>query len=261
MRVEERQSRVLELLEQGGALRVDQLAERFGVTQVTVRKDLTVLEERGLLQRTHGGAVHAPRALYNPSFREKSHLHRHEKQAIARAAATVIEEGDTILLDAGSTILELARLLKRRFRSLYVLTNSLPVTLELAETRFEVLLPGGNLRARSLALIGPVTEQILEVYHADKAFLGATGVALGHGYSTPNPLGARTKRAMLKASSQAYVLADSSKLGHPTLARFARLEEVHQLFTSAKAPSEFLEGLTRKGCAYTAVELEEVQDD
>jgi DeoR/GlpR family transcriptional regulator of sugar metabolism len=247
VRAEERRSRIIELLEREGLVQVEALAQRFGVSLVTIRKDLAELEEQGLLQRTHGGAVHTRKSLFNPSFREKLYLRHQAKQAIAQAALEYLEEGDTLILNAGTTTLFLAQLLKRRFRSLYILTNSIPIALELAETKFDIFLLGGQMRHHSMALIGPATVQILGNYHADKALLGATGVSLVRGYTTPNPLEAETKRAMLQAADRAIALVDSSKLGQSTLASFARLEEVSLLITDDEAPSGVLGDLQARG--------------
>jgi len=249
VRAEERRRLIIELLEREGEVAVDALAQRFGVSQVTIRKDLHELEERGILHRTHGGAIPVHKSLFNPSFYEKLNFKRQEKQAIAWAALELIQEGDSIILDAGSTTLALARLLRHRFRRLYVITNSMPVALELSKSGFDVLLTGGQMRHHSLALIGPAAVDMLRHYHVDKAFLGATGVD-DQGYSTPNPIEAQTKRALLQAASVAYVLADSSKLGQPTLARFAALEEVALLITDAAAPADFLSRLDARGLRY-----------
>ncbi|WP_027891013.1 DeoR/GlpR family DNA-binding transcription regulator [Calidithermus chliarophilus] len=256
MKTEDRRRKIIELLEQKGSVLVEELAAEFGVSQVTVRKDLSELEERGLLHRTHGGATFAHKSLFNPSFREKLHLQQAEKQAIARAALEHIEEGDSLILDAGTTSLTLARLIKHRFRSLYVITNSVPIALELAETRWDVLLTGGQVRHHSMALIGPATVRALEVYHADKAFVCATGVSVHKGYSTPNPYEAQTKQAMIRSVDTVYALVDSSKLGRATLASFAALEEVHLLITDPAAPRDFLQHLERQGLGYRLAELE-----
>ncbi|RIH85485.1 Glucitol operon repressor [Meiothermus luteus] len=256
MRSEERRSKIIELLEQKGSVLVEDLAATFGVSQVTIRKDLSELEARGLLHRTHGGATYTHKSLFNPSFREKIHLQQAEKQAIAKAALEHIEEGDTLILDAGSTTLTLVRLMKRHFRSLYIITNSIPIVSELVDTRFELLLTGGQVRHHSMALIGPAAVRTLEVYHADKAFMCATGVSLQKGYTTPNPYEAETKQAMLRAADTAFALVDSSKLGRATLASFAALEEIDLLITDEGAPKDFLQHLERQGLKYRIAELE-----
>lgn len=249
MKSEHRRSKIIELLEHKGSVLVDDLAQEFAVSQVTIRKDLSELEERGLLHRTHGGATYAHKSLFNPSFREKINLQRAEKQAIAQTALEYIEEGDSLILDAGTTTFTLARLLKPHFRSLYIITNSVPIASELAETRWEVLLTGGQVRQHSMALIGPATVRTLEVYHADKAFMCATGVGQA-GYSTPNPYEAQTKAAMIRAVDSVYALVDSSKLGRATLASFAALSDVHLLITDKGAPKAFLKQMERQGLAF-----------
>ncbi|PZA06866.1 MULTISPECIES: DeoR/GlpR family DNA-binding transcription regulator [unclassified Meiothermus] len=256
MKTEDRRSKIIELLERKGSVQVDELVGLFGVSHVTIRKDLTELEGRGLLHRTHGGATAAHKSLFNPSFREKIHLQQAEKQAIAQAALEYIEEGDTLVLDAGTTTLVLAQLMKRRFRSLYVITNSVPIALELSETRWDLLLLGGQVRHHSMALIGPAAVRTLEVYHADKAFMSATGVTAVKGYTTPNPYEAQTKQAMIRSVDTAYALVDSSKLGRATLASFAALEEIDLLITDEGAPKDFLQHLERQGLKYQAAELE-----
>ncbi len=256
MKAEERRSRIIELLEARGTVLVDELVHQFAVSHVTARKDLSELEERGLLHRTHGGATYAHKSLYNPSFREKIHLQKTEKQSIARLALEYIEEGDSVILDAGSTTLALAQLMKPRLRSVYVITNSIPIALELSDTRWEILLTGGQMRHHSMALIGPAAVRSLETYHADKAFMSATGVSLAKGYTTPNPYEAETKQAMVRAVDRVYALVDSSKLGRATLASFARVDEADLLLTDANAPQEFLRDLEKQGLSYRLAELE-----
>jgi DeoR family transcriptional regulator, fructose operon transcriptional repressor len=246
MTTEQRRTRIIELLEQHGSVQVETLSQQFAVSLVTIRKDLSELEARGLLHRTHGGATWAHRSLFNPSFREKVHLQQLEKQAIARAALEFIEEGDSLILDAGSTTQTLARAMKKRFRHLHVITNSVPIALELAETTWEILLLGGTVRHHSMALIGPATVRALERYHADKAFLSATGVSVERGYTTPNDIEAQTKHAMLEAAETSVAIVDSSKLGRATLASFAALEDVGRLVTDWNVSSELLEVFARR---------------
>ena len=250
MRTEERRTAILGLLERQSTVQVEELSRQFEVSLVTIRKDLTDLESRGLLRRTHGGATPAHKSLWNPSFREKLHLHDANKDAIAHSALAHIEDGDTLILDAGSTTLQLARKLRGRFQSLFVLTNSMPIALELSDTPFEVLVLGGQMRHHSMALIGPASAFVLEAYHADKAFIGATGVSLAQGYTTPNPFEAQTKSAMVRASNRVFALVDSSKLGRATLASFAPLEDVEMLITDADAPPDFLRGLEARRLAF-----------
>ncbi len=248
----ERRRAILDLLEAQGEKTVEELARLFGVSQVTIRNDLASLEARGLVQRTYGGAAPSRKVLFNPSFEEKWRHRLEAKQAIAWKAQDLVQEGDALILDAGSTTLALARLLKQRFHKLFILTNSIPVAMELQGSGLEVLVLGGVMRHHSLALIGPATVRTLAWYRADKAFLGATGVD-ERGYSTPNPLEAETKRAMMEAAGRAYVLADSSKLGRPTLARFADLREA-VLITDWEADPKVLARLRGAGASIEVAE-------
>ena len=245
-----RRTQIIDLLERHGNVRVEDLSEQFQVSLVTIRKDLTELESRGLLQRTHGGAVFTQKSRFNPSFQEKLHLQSSDKTAIANAALEFVQEGDAIILDAGSTTLALAQAMKGKFESLFVLTNSVPIALELIGMPWEVVLLGGNVRHHSLALIGPSTVGLLEQYHVDKVFLGTTGASLERGYSTPNPLEAQTKRAMILAAKERFVLADASKLGHATLSSFAKLDEIDLLITAGTIPEDFMAGLNAQARAF-----------
>ena len=251
MTTEQRRSKIIELLEGRGSVQVEALSSQFAVSLVTIRKDLSELEGRGLLHRTHGGATWAHRSLFNPSFREKVYLQQAEKQAIARVAVELIEEGDSLILDAGSTTQTLARAMKKRFRNLFILTNSTPIALELSETGWEILLLGGQVRHHSMALIGPATVRALETYHVDKAFMCATGVSVQHGYTTPNDLEAQTKRAMIAAAETVIAVVDSSKLGRTTLSSFAGVAEVGQLITDWNADPRLLEVFHQRKLAVT----------
>jgi DeoR family transcriptional regulator, fructose operon transcriptional repressor len=246
MRAEERRSKIIGLLEQQSSVLVDDLTKLFAISAVSIRKDLAELEERGVLHRTHGGATYAHKSLFNPSFGEKINLQQAQKEAIAHAALEFIEDGDSIILGAGSTVLMLARLMKKRFRSLYIITNSIPVALELADTTWEILLVGGQIRQHSMALIGPAAVRTLEVYHADKVFFGATGVSLTKGYSTPHADMSNIVKAMINAADTAYALVDSSKLGRATLVSFAALRDAALLITDTNANPDFLEAMRQQ---------------
>jgi DeoR/GlpR family transcriptional regulator of sugar metabolism len=255
MTAETRRNKIIEFLEDEGNVKVEELSERFAVSQVTVRKDLAELEEQGLLQRTYGGAVYSHRSRFNVSFRGKLRLHAQQKEAIAAAALNYIHEGDTVIIDAGSTTLALARALVGKFHSLYVITISVPVALELSQVGHEILLVGGQVRNHSLALIGPIAVKTLQAFHADRAFLGSSGITLAHGHSTPNPLDAEVKQAMIKSADESYILTDSSKFGHACLASFAKLSEIHLTLTDAGMPPEFQQEFSRRGVGFEIVDL------
>ena len=233
MKTKPRRQEILNLLEQAGTINVNELAEKFQVSLVTIRNDLDDLEKEGLLQRTFGGAVFSHRTRFNKSFRERIQEQRGEKRAVAIAALGYIKDGDTIILDAGTSTLALAQLLKERTMSVFVITCSVPAALELSSGGYDILLLGGIVKNKSLALLGRETLTILERYRADKAFLGSSGFTAKRGHSTPNPDDAQIKEAIIRAADETYVLVDSSKYGHDCLTSFAGLSDVDLTITDS----------------------------
>ncbi len=256
-----RRRRIVQLLEEEGNVKVDELAGLFDVSQVTIRKDLSELEEQGLLQRTYGGAVFSHRSRFNVSFFQRLNMQSAPKNSIAQAALEYIHEGDTIVIDAGSTTLALAQALPGRFRSLYIITSSVPVALELSQAGYEILLVGGQVRNHSLALIGPTAIRTLETFHADKAFLGSSGITLAHGHSTPNPLDGQVKQAMMRSADETYVLTDSTKFGHACLTTFAKLSDIQLTITDFGMPADFAEAFRRDGVRFQAVAANQTPQD
>ena len=261
MTAEARRRRIVQLLENEGNVKVEELAGLFEVSQVTIRKDLAELEEQGMLQRTYGGAAFSHRSRFNVSFFQRLQMHGSQKDLIARAALAYIHEGDTIIIDAGSTTLALAQVLPGQFRSLYIITSSVPAALELSRAGYEILLVGGQVRNHSLALIGPTAIKTLETFHADRAFLGSSGITLAHGHSTPNPLDAEVKQAMMRSADESYVLADSTKFGHACLSTFANLSDVHLTITDFGMPAEFAEAFTKRGVRFQVVNVDQTPED
>jgi DeoR/GlpR family transcriptional regulator of sugar metabolism len=233
VKTEQRRRQILNLLAETGTLNVSQLADRFSVSVVTIRKDLDDLEREDLLQRTFGGAVFSHRSRFNRSFLERAQQYRREKCAIAAAAYNYIKDGDTIMLDAGTTTLALAEYLKTHVKSAFIITCSVPAALELSSAGYDILLLGGTVRNKSLALLGRETLMIIERYRADKAFLGSTGFTAEMGHTTPNPDDAQIKEALMRAANKTYVLVDSSKYGHRCLTSFARLRDVDLTITDS----------------------------
>jgi DeoR/GlpR family transcriptional regulator of sugar metabolism len=256
-----RRRRIVQLLEEEGNVKVDELAGLFDVSQVTIRKDLSELEGQGVLQRTYGGAVFSHRSRFNVSFFQRLNMHSSPKNAIAQAALAYIHEGDTIIIDAGSTTLALAQVLPSRFRSLYIITSSVPAALELSQAGYEILLVGGQVRNHSLALIGPTAIKTLEAFHADRAFLGSSGITLAHGHSTPNPLDAEVKQAMMRSADETFVLTDSTKFGHACLTTFANLSEIQLTITDFGMPAEFADAFRKRGVQFQVVNLDHTPQD
>ena len=250
-----RRQQMLNLLEETGTLNVGELADRFGVSLVTVRKDLDELGAEGLLDRTFGGAVFSHRSRFNRSFLQRALEHRQEKRAIAAAALEYIQDGDTIILDAGTTTLCLAQVLKEQVKNVFVITCSVPVALELSSAGYDILLLGGMVRNKSLALLGRETLRIIERYRADKAFLGSTGFTAEMGHSTPNPDDAQIKEALIRIADKTYVLVDSSKYGHNCLTSFAQLRDVQLTITDSGLPRSKAKALEVIGARLRIVEV------
>jgi DeoR family transcriptional regulator, fructose operon transcriptional repressor len=260
VKTEQRRQQILNLLQETGTLNVSQLADRFAVSVVTVRKDLDNLEREDLLQRTFGGAVFSHRSRFNRSFLERAQEHRREKFAIAAAACNYIKEGDTIMLDAGTTALALAEYLKTHIKSAFIITCSVPAALELSSAGYDILLLGGTIRNKSLALLGRETLTIIERYRADKVFLGSTGFTAEMGHTTPNPDDAQIKEALMRAANETYVLVDSSKYGHRCLTSFARLRDVDLTITDNKLSRSKAKLLEAAGGTIQIVDPDKVEE-
>jgi DeoR family transcriptional regulator, fructose operon transcriptional repressor len=226
-----RQRAILERLEQSTRVEVTDLSASLEVSEVTIRKDLQELEQLSLLKRVHGGAISTHRTKWNPSLENRLEAQSDSKLAIAKAAIELIHDGDTIILDAGTTTLALARYLRGRRRNLTIITNSLPVMAELSNSDYDLVALGGMFRQHSLAMIGPLTVANLSKLHADIAFVGATAASLERGLCTPNIIEAETKAAMVQAASDRVALIDYSKMGQASLAPFASWAEIHSLIT------------------------------
>jgi DeoR/GlpR family transcriptional regulator of sugar metabolism len=241
-----RRQQMVNLLEETGTLNVGELAARFGLSVVTIRKDLDELEAEGLLERTFGGAVFSHRSRFNKSFLHRTMEHRQEKHAIAAAALEYVQNGDTIILDAGTTTLALAQLLQRHVKSVFIITCSVPAALELSSAGYDILLLGGMVGKKGLALLGRETVRMIERYRADKAFLGSSGFTIEKGHTTPNPDDAQIKEALIRIADKTHILVDSSKYGHDCLTSFAHLRDVYLTITDnglARSKAKALEAV------------------
>jgi DeoR family fructose operon transcriptional repressor len=246
---EERQHAIAGLVSNRGRVAVTAVAERFGVTTETVRRDLAVLERAGLLRRVHGGAVPAGAlTVVEPALVERDGTQTEAKRRIAAAAlALVPESGGSLLLDGGSSTAVLAELLPAD-RHLVAATNSVPIATRLAGAPGITLhVLGGRVRGVTQAAVGDSTLAALAVLRVDVVFLGANGVSTGHGFSTPDEAEAAVKRAMVRAGQRVVVLADSSKLGREHLVRFAAVEDVDVLVTDDGADPDLVAELEQRG--------------
>ena len=237
MYAEERQHAIATLVTERGRLAVTAVAEQFGVTTETVRRDLSILERAGMVRRVHGGAVPAGAlTLVETGLGERHGTRTEAKRAIAAAAVALLPAADgSVLLDGGSTTAALADVLPSD-RRLYVATNSVPIAARLSASPAVTLhVLGGRVRGITQTAVGDATVRALRDLRLDVVFLGTNGISPGHGFSTPDEAEAATKRAMVRAGQRVIVLADSSKLGREHLMRFAAVEDVDVLVTDAGA--------------------------
>jgi DeoR family transcriptional regulator, fructose operon transcriptional repressor len=231
---EERRAAIVQRARRDGRVEVAGLAAEFAVTPETVRRDLTDLERRGVVQRVHGGAIPAERLRVERPVADRAVLHTDEKARIAVAAlAELPEAGGTILLDAGTTTGALAEAMPDGLE-LTVVTNAVPIALALADRpSFEVLLIGGRVRSRTLATVDDWAVRTLEELSVDVAFVAANGVSRERGLTTPDPAEAAIKRALLRAGRRVVLLADHSKVGQDHFVRFGTLDAVDRFVTDA----------------------------
>ncbi|AXC12650.1 Transcriptional repressor of aga operon [Acidisarcina polymorpha] len=241
--IDERRQHILSLIENEGRVLVGELSRELGISQITIRKDLEYLRSKGLLHRTHGGALRMQAsALFDPSLQEKQQQHSQEKQRIAVAAAKMVEEEQCVILDSGTTTSAIAQELKK-FSQLTVITNAVNIATDLASSDLEVILIGGSFRKNSFSLVGPLAEDVLQEMHADILFLGVDGFDTEVGLTTPNLLEARVNRAMVKASRRVVAVCDSTKFERRSLSRIVPPSAIHCVITDRDLPAETAESL------------------
>ncbi len=252
MFADERRQKILELVRANGAVSLRELARVSGSSEVTVRRDLRLLESQGLLDRRHGGAVSTGGLSHEPTYSEKSGVASREKTAIGALAAGLVEEGDAICVGAGTTTQAFARHLVA-FRELTVVTNSVLVAQELARSRtIEVVMTGGTLRGSIFALVGSVAEQALRGMRVRRTFMSGNGLTAERGLSTPNLVVAGVDRALAGAAEEIVVLADHTKIGLETMAQTVPAEQIGRLVTSDRTPAGVI-GQFRAGGVEVAV--------
>lgn len=233
MQAEERQQEILRRARADGRVDVMSLAEEFAVTSETIRRDLTVLERGGTVRRVYGGAVPVGRPPVDPALSARDALMTTEKERIAKTALAEVPHEGAIILDAGSTTGRLAEILPAD-RELTVIVNSLPLATLLApRVNLTVILLGGRIRRSTFATVDDWLLQPLSQMYVDAAFLGTSGLSLERGLTTPDPGEASVKAAMMGAARRSILLADHTKVGNDSLARFGSLADIDVLITDA----------------------------
>ena len=244
-----RRANILEELELKGQVSVKELSKEFKISEVTIRNDLDHLEKQNMLIRARGGAIKikfAPMSMDLPiSEKEKEFLK--EKQAIAKVAFKIIEEGDTIILDSGTTTTEIAKLLEP-FNNLTIITNALNVANILSNFEgMNIYMPGGSLRKKSLSLVGSLADESYQRFFCDKLFLGVDGFDTSYGLSTPNSVEAHLNQIMIKMAKKVIVAADSSKFGRRRFAFIGPVSDVDMVITDSKIRDEDVKQLEQQG--------------
>lgn len=241
---QERKEYILKLLMRDGKVKVLPLAEQLEVSSETIRRDLDVLESEGRLRRVYGGAILSTYVNGEPPFQQRAQLHEEEKKAIGTRAAELIEDGDVIALDVGTTMLELARAIQGK-RNLTILSNSLPIASCLSEAlnnnRFtgKVILLGGEVNPAQQSMTGPICEQVLRQFHLDKAFLSIGGISLQRGITDYDLNEAYISKLLANAAKDVIVLADQSKIGVQAFAHILPLEQVDCVVSNYPYPEEW----------------------
>jgi DeoR/GlpR family transcriptional regulator of sugar metabolism len=248
---DDRRAFILDQIARTQMVKVSELSDRFGVSEVSIRRDLNWLERVGLLQRVHGGAVAIPRVALSQSYTESMRSHGEEKERIGRAAAQFIQDGDYLIFDAGTTVLQVARHIPGELLALgnlTVIADSLPIVHELGHCKgVHLILLGGLYLPDCELFAGPLAMESLSKLHADIIFLGAYGLSLSHGVSATNMLEAELDRAMAQAATEVIVVADSSKIGVVGLTTILPIGKIDKLVTDTGAPSEFVTALEDQG--------------
>lgn len=246
MKPRQRQAAILEHLQKQGKCSVEDLAQHFQTTGTTIRKDLVLLETAGTVIRTYGGVV-LSKDEPDPPIDHKALINTEQKQQIADAAVKYIHDGDSIILDAGSTVLQMVPLLQR-FNNITVMTNSLHIVNALSELDNEqtILMPGGTFRKKSASFHGQLAENAFEHFSFDRLFMGTDGIDLNAGVTTYNEVYTVSK-AMCNAAHEVILMADSSKFGRKSPNIVCGLESVDTIITDSGISYEFLTALREMG--------------
>lgn len=231
MALNQRRIKILNLIREDGHAKVQKLADLFKVSEVTIRQDLEALEELGYVQREHGGAFLKEMSSFVKSGQLFNQTHMDQKRELAKKAVSFIEEGDTIILDSGSTTTELAKLLVD-YNNLTVITNALNIAMILGEDpRINLIVSGGEFKAPTLSLTGDMAAKMFREIHVNKLFLATAGISADMQLTYPSYSDLSVKSAMIRSADKIFLLADSSKIGATSFASLGRVNLVDTLIT------------------------------
>ncbi|TLV03278.1 DeoR/GlpR family DNA-binding transcription regulator [Dyadobacter luticola] len=246
MNFQERKKKIIEAVYESGSLSVFELSDQLAMSPATVRRDLHDICEEGQLVRTHGGAMRPENPMFT-SFVEKSGSNNQKKDLIAKAAAELVADGESIFLDCGSTVYRMCPYLKKR-NDLRIITNSLPILAALIDVPgISINIIGGELDKPRKAIHGEKAIQHINSYHAKKAFIGVDGISAGNGLTAHTEKESAITSAFIRNADQVMLLCDSSKIGKDSYIKFAGLDEISCLVTDDETSSESKESLKKHG--------------
>ena len=254
-----RQTKLIEILSEEGRLDVRPLAERFGVSEMTIRRDLKLLQEHGFIARTHGGGIPTGKL----RFLQQAFPHYEvtgEKAAIGKTAALLVEPGQTVLIESGTTALEVARNLPRN-SNLTVATTSLCVLQELYGTPMQLLLFGGYVRPDFPSLYGPMTEAMLKSFHVNTLFIGCDGADSSSGFYTSNLLISSLEQEMIRIADRVIIVTESSKFGRKGFVRFATPDQVQTIVTDTRLSTADKKNLAERGVDVVVADPDRADQD
>lgn len=241
---EERRQYILNLINKTGSIKAIDIAKMLEVSELTIRRDLDKLAKNELLKRTHGGAINILSVGHEMKFDVQKEKYIDEKKRIALAASSLIEEGDVILIEAGTTGYQTALNITNRAK-LTIITNSCDIAVLLGKTNpdYKIVLSGGILNTDTRALVGPIADFAFKTTFVDKAFIGISGIDLEKGITAADPIEAQTKKNIIACAKQVIALADHSKIGHIAMNYVAPVHMINTFITDSEADEEFIEKL------------------
>ena len=244
--LEERRNNIVDLLQKDGRVKVSELSKLFNISEVSVRNDLTDMEKQGYLERVHGGAIITYRQYFNMPLMERAVTNKEEKKKIAEMAASLISDGDTVIISTGTTNMYVVRELQQ-LRSITVITNSIPIALEAGMNNMQVILLGGIFNAHNQFVYGDDSISQLRKYKADKLILSIDGVCAEEGITTYNNVEAELNRKMILRSNMTIVVADYTKIGRVGFSNVSNLENIDMIITNNDADESTISAIREKG--------------
>jgi len=241
---EERRQYILNLINKTGSIKAIDIAKTLNLSEITIRRDLDRLAKKGMLKRTHGGAINNFSVGYEMKFDIQKEKFIEQKKRISLAAASLIEEDDVILIEAGTTGYQTALNITNR-KNLTIITNSCDIATMLGDTNphYKIILSGGMLNAETRSLVGPVADSTFRSTFVDKAFIGISGIDIYRGITAVDPIEAQTKKHIINSAKSVIALCDSSKIGHISINYVAQVKIINTFITDIDADKEFIEKL------------------